>query len=404
VRPVRAPARGARSRRRAAAERAARTPFDLERGPLFRARLLRLDVDEHVLLLCMHHAVTDEWSEGVLLRELEALYAGFSRRGAALPALPAAPGGDFAAWQRGHLAGETLERLLGWWTRRLAGAPAALELPADRPRPPVQSFRGARHDLTLDAALTGRLRELGRRRGATPFMTLLAAFDALLARYTGEEDVVVGTPVAGRTRPELEGVVGFLVNTVALRTDCSGDPAFGELLGRVREATLGAWEHQELPFERLVEALAVPARSGPQPAVPGSVRPPGRPAPGARAPRRARRAGGGRDPHGQARPHLGGPGPGGRSCWYRGVRHGPVRGGHDREDGRALPDAVGSGRRAPGAAPRRAAAHGRRGARAGGEGVEPRLHGASRPAVHDLVADQAARTPDATAWRRARSG
>ena len=133
----------------------------------------------------------------------------------------------------------------------------------------MQSFRGARHAFGLDPALAGRLRELGRRRGATPFMTLLAAFDVLLARYTGEEDVVVGTPVAGRTRPELEGVVGFLVNTVALRTDCSGDPAFGELLGRVREATLGAWEHQEPPLRAPGRGAGRPARPRPQPRLPG---------------------------------------------------------------------------------------------------------------------------------------
>ncbi|HLL47390.1 MAG TPA: condensation domain-containing protein, partial [Longimicrobiaceae bacterium] len=243
----------------------ARAPFDLERGPLFRARLLRLEEREHVLLLCMHHVVTDEWSQGVVFRELGALYGAFAEgRPSPLPP-PPLQAADHAAWQREHLRGERLERLLAWWTRRMDGAPAALELPADRPRPPVQSFRGARHELVLDAALAARLRELGRRQGATLFMTLLAAFDVLLARYTGEEDVVVGTPVAGRTRPELEGVVGFLVNTVALRTDCSGDPAFGELLARVREATLGAWEHRELPFDKLVEALAVPRDPGRNP-------------------------------------------------------------------------------------------------------------------------------------------
>ncbi|HEX8273037.1 MAG TPA: amino acid adenylation domain-containing protein [Longimicrobiaceae bacterium] len=240
-------------------------PFDLERGPLFRAMLLRPDADDHVLLLRMHHAVTDEWSEGVLLRELGTLYAAFAEgRPGPLPAPPLRYA-DYAAWQRARLRGETLERLLGWWTRRLAGAPAALELPLDRPRPPVQSFRGARHDQMLDPEPAARLRALARRHGATPFMTLLAAFDVLLARCTGQADVVVGAPVAGRTRPELEEVVGFFVNTVVLRVDCAGDPSFAELLGRAREATLGGWEHQELPFERLVEALGAPRDAGRNP-------------------------------------------------------------------------------------------------------------------------------------------
>ncbi|MET0397983.1 MAG: amino acid adenylation domain-containing protein [Longimicrobiaceae bacterium] len=236
----------------------ARSPFHLERGPLFRARLLRLDPREHVLLLEMHHVVTDEWSQGVMLRELGALYGAFLRGEPSPLPEPRLRYADYAVWQRDQLRGETLERLLGWWTRRLAGAPPALDLPADRPRPPVQSFRGARHDRVLDPALTRRLRALARERGATPFMVMLAAFGVLLARYAREDDVVVGTPVAGRTRPELEGIVGFFVNTVVLRVDAGGDPAFGELLGRVREATLGAWEHQELPFDRLVEALGAP--------------------------------------------------------------------------------------------------------------------------------------------------
>ncbi len=237
---------------------AARAPFHLERGPLFRARLLRLDPGEHVLLLEMHHVVTDEWSQGVMLRELGALYGAFLRGEPSPLPEPRLRYADYAAWQREQLRGETLERLLAWWTRRLAGAPPALDLPADRPRPAAQSFRGARHDRVLDPALARRLRALARERGATPFMVLLAAFHVLLARYTGEDDLVVGTPVAGRTRPELEGMVGFFVNTVALRVDGSGDPVFGELLGRVREATLGAWEHQDLPFDRLVEALDTP--------------------------------------------------------------------------------------------------------------------------------------------------
>ncbi|HST62930.1 MAG TPA: amino acid adenylation domain-containing protein [Longimicrobium sp.] len=251
-------AREAEAERRAA-EDAAR-PFDLAAGPLVRASLQRLAEEDHVLLLCVHHVAADEWSLGVFFRELAAAYAAF--RDGTAPALPepAVQYADFAVWQRAQLRGEVLDRQLAWWTDRLAGTPALLELPLDRPRPAVQSHRGAQERIRLPAALAGRLEALGRAEGATPYMVLLAAFQVLLGRGAGSDDVAVGSPVAGRTRHEVEALVGFFVNTLVLRTDLSGDPAFRDVLRRVRETTLGAWEHQDLPFERLVEALQ-PERS-----------------------------------------------------------------------------------------------------------------------------------------------
>ncbi|MBV9108645.1 MAG: amino acid adenylation domain-containing protein, partial [Gemmatimonadetes bacterium] len=232
-----------------------RRPFDLAAGPLLRARLLRLADEEHVLVLAMHHVVSDGWSLGVLFRELGALYDAFSR--GAPPPLDPLPlqYADYAAWQREHWTEARLAAQLEWWRRALAGAPAVLELPADRARPAVQSHRGAKLRVTLPRALADGVRELARREEATPFMVMLAAFQVLLWRWSGEEDLVVGSPVAGRTRTETEGLIGFFVNTLPLRADLSGDPAFTSLLHRVRETTLGAYQHQELPFERLVEAL-----------------------------------------------------------------------------------------------------------------------------------------------------
>ncbi|HEV3049874.1 MAG TPA: amino acid adenylation domain-containing protein, partial [Longimicrobium sp.] len=247
--------REARVRSHADAE--VRHAFDLARGPLFRAALLQLADDEHVLLINLHHIAGDGWSMGVMFRELGALYEAF-RRGQPSPLaeLPVQYA-DFAAWQREHLAGEALERPLAWWKAQMDGVPRVLELPADQPRPAVQSFRGAVHALHLGASAAGAVRALARREGATPFMVLLAAFQALLARYTGQHDFVVGSPIAGRTRAETEGMIGFFVNTLPLRADVTGDPTFRTLLGRAREATLGAYAHQELPFEKLVESLGV---------------------------------------------------------------------------------------------------------------------------------------------------
>ncbi|HLL46257.1 MAG TPA: amino acid adenylation domain-containing protein, partial [Longimicrobiaceae bacterium] len=227
----------------------------LRRGPLLRAALARLGEREHALVLTLHHVVTDGWSMGVLFRDLSALYAAEAGGGdAALPPLPLQYA-DFALWQRLRLRGEALERELAYWRERLAGAPALLELPTDHPRSAARGRQGGRVEFTVPADVAAALRRLGRAEGATLFMTLLAAFQLLLARYAGQKDVVVGTPIAGRTHRELEDLVGFFVNALAVRTDLSGDPAFRELLRRVREATLGAFAHQEVPFERLVEEL-----------------------------------------------------------------------------------------------------------------------------------------------------
>ncbi|HEX8273690.1 MAG TPA: amino acid adenylation domain-containing protein [Longimicrobiaceae bacterium] len=241
---------------RLAAEEAAR-PFDLAAGPLLRGTLLRLGDEDHVLLFTLHHVVGDGWSTEVLTREVFALYAAAVRGEAArLPELPVQYA-DFAVWQRGWLSGPVLEELIGWWRERLAGAPPLLEIPTDRPRAAGQGALAGSHPLALPAELAGRLRQLARREGATLFMTLLAAWQAVLGRWAGQDDVVVGTPVAGRTRRETEGLIGFFVNMLPLRADLSGDPAWRELLGRVREGALGAYDHQELPFERLVEELGV---------------------------------------------------------------------------------------------------------------------------------------------------
>jgi amino acid adenylation domain-containing protein len=233
----------------------AQRPFDLARGPLLRTTLLRLDEQEHVLLLTMHHIVVDEWSRIVLYRELSTLYAGYAggkRR--PLPDLPIQYT-DFAGWQRAHLQGEALETHLAYWRQRLGGAPPVLDLPTARPRPAVLGSSGERMAFTLPPRLDEPLRAIGREQGATLYMTLLAAFQTLLARYSGQEDIVIGSPIAGRTRRELEGLIGYFVNMLPLRADLSGDPTFREALGRVRDVCLEAYAHQDLPFEQLVEAL-----------------------------------------------------------------------------------------------------------------------------------------------------
>lgn len=231
-------------------------PFDLARGPLIRGVLMRLWPNEHLLLLTMHHIVGDGWSQTMLMNELGMLYeAGVAGRSSPLPEL-SIQYADFAEWQREWLRGERLDQQLEYWRKHLAGAPLSLELPTDRPRPVVQSFNGARESFALSRDLSARLAELSRREDATLFMTLLTAFYVLLHRYTGETDIVVGTPVANRNRQELEPLIGFFVNTLALRIDLSGDPTFRELLARVREVSLGAYAHQDLPFEMLVEELS----------------------------------------------------------------------------------------------------------------------------------------------------
>ncbi len=246
---------------RAAAEAGARMredglrPFHLGRGPLLRATLYRLAAAEHRLLLCLHHIVSDGNSSRVLLRELVELYGAVSRgEPSPLPPLPVQYA-DFAAWQRAVLSGDLLAAQLAYWRGQLAGAPPAIALPTDRPRPAMETMAGARHHFTLPAGLGRDLAALGRRRGATLFMTLLAGFDALLARWSGQEDVVVGWPIAGRGRPELEGLIGYFANTLAQRARPALTGSFSRLLGEVREMALDAYTHGDLPFERLVEEL-----------------------------------------------------------------------------------------------------------------------------------------------------
>jgi amino acid adenylation domain-containing protein len=238
----------------------AAAPFDLARGPVLRGRLLRLADDDWGLLLTLHHIVSDGWSSGILMRELSTFYTAFAGgEEARLPPLPVQYP-DFAAWQRGWLAGNVLERQLSYWRERLAGAPPLLEIPTDRPRPPVQSPHGGHRAFRVSEAATAALRELTLREGATLFMTLLAAWQALLGRWSGQDDVLVGTPIAGRNRVETEGLIGFFVNTLVLRAGLGGDPSLRGLLGQVRETTLGAYAHQDIPFEKLVEELQ-PERS-----------------------------------------------------------------------------------------------------------------------------------------------
>jgi non-ribosomal peptide synthetase component F len=230
-------------------------PFDLVRGPLFRATLLRLNEQEHILLLTLHHAVVDEWSIGILYREMGALYEAFcAGQSSPLPELPIQYP-DYAVWQREWLQGEVLERLLAYWRERLRGVLPVIELPADRPRPAAQTYRGARQSFVLSKEMVKGLTALSRQEGVTLFMTMLAAFQTLLSRYTKQDDIIVGTDVANRTRMETERLIGFFVNILVMRTDLSGNPTFRELLGRVREVALGAYAHQDLPFEKLVEEL-----------------------------------------------------------------------------------------------------------------------------------------------------
>ena len=236
----------------------ARAPFDLARGPLVRARLVRLAAAEHVLLLTMHHIVSDGWSMGVFFRELMQLYDAF-RRGARSPLPePALQYADYAAWQRRQLSPQRIESLLAYWRGQLQQLPT-LALVTDRPRPAVATFRGAFFDVAVDAGLTDALATLAGVQRATLFQLLLAAFKAVLARHAGQTDIVVGAPIANRTRPEIEGLIGFFVNSLVLRTDMSGDPSFDQIVERVRQTTIAAYEHQDLPFEKLVEELQ-PAR------------------------------------------------------------------------------------------------------------------------------------------------
>ncbi len=240
--------------------REAGVPFDLGQGPLIRGLLLRLAEEEHVLVITMHHIVSDGWSMNVLVGELSALYGAF-RKGEADPLPPLEVQYiDYAAWQRQWVTGEVLQRQADYWKAALEGVPALLEIPKDHGRPAHQDFEGALVDFELDPELTKGIKALSLRHGVTPFMTLLAAWTVLLSRLSGQEDLVVGTPVANRGRAEIEGLIGFFVNTLALRLDLSGTPTVGELLGRVKARALSAQHHQDIPFEQVVE-IAHPVRS-----------------------------------------------------------------------------------------------------------------------------------------------
>ncbi|HET7505625.1 MAG TPA: amino acid adenylation domain-containing protein, partial [Kofleriaceae bacterium] len=231
------------------------TPFDLAAGPLLRLRLLRVRDDEHLLVVVVHHIVSDGWSIAVLVTEFAALYDAFAAsRPSPLPELKIQYG-DVAVWQQQHAHGPALAGDLAYWRQRLAGAPPVLELATDRPRPPIQTFHGSSWAFELPADVVHDLGAVGQAQGATTFMVLLAVFQMLLHRYSGQDDVVVGAPVANRDRAEVESVIGFFVNTLALRTDLSGSPSFAELVARVRETCLGAYAHQGVPFEKLVEEL-----------------------------------------------------------------------------------------------------------------------------------------------------
>jgi pristinamycin I synthase-3/4 len=247
------------------AQEAATRRFDLARGPLLRVGLLRLSAVEHVVLLTMHHIVSDGWSMGVLIEEIGRLYAGYaSAQPVELKPLTVQYA-DYALWQRSWLKDDVLEQQRAYWREQLTDASLVLELPTDHARPAVQSYRGANYPIALPAELSSSLAELARREGVTLFMVLLSAFQILLSRWSGQEDIVVGSPIANRTHAETEGVIGFFVNTLALRAEVHGGASFLRLLAQVRERTLGAYGHQDLPFEQVVEMLAPERDLGRQP-------------------------------------------------------------------------------------------------------------------------------------------
>ncbi|MCP4172222.1 MAG: non-ribosomal peptide synthetase, partial [Fuerstiella sp.] len=228
---------------------------DLNTGPLLRVQLIATADNEHVLLVMIHHIIADAWSIKVLMQDLIDLYAAHrSDRVAELAALTVQYP-DYSVWQRDWLAGEELERQVRFWRERLAGAPAVLEMPTDRPRPPVQTFNGAHAWWRLSSETTVALRELANREGCTLFMVLISAYALLLGRYSRQDDLLVGTPIAGRQHTELENLIGFFVNTLVLRADFSGQPTFREYLQRIKRESLDAFSHQDLPFEKLVEEL-----------------------------------------------------------------------------------------------------------------------------------------------------
>ena len=232
-----------------------RRPFNLQRDLLLRVRLYRLSPTDHALMLVMHHIASDGWSMAILYRELGACYEAFTKGEA--PKLTELPiqYADYAEWQHEYLQGETLQKLVDYWKKKIAGAPALLELPSDFPRPPIQSHHGDNVTVCFPADLIGRLKQVSGQHRVTLFMTMLAGFKALLARYTGQQDIVIGSPIAGRDAAETEELIGFFINTVLMRTDLSGDPTVKELLGRMRDVSLEAFEHREMPYEKLVEEL-----------------------------------------------------------------------------------------------------------------------------------------------------
>jgi hypothetical protein len=240
--------------RRLAQEEAGRS-FNVGRGPLWRTILLRLGDEQHLALLTMHHIVSDAWSMDVLIREVSTFYQAFSAGAGSPLGEPAIQYADFAIWQRQWLDGEVLEAQLSYWKKQLAGSPALLELPTDFMRPRLQTFQGASTSFVLPAELSAAVKTVASQHGVTLFMTLLAGFQSLLHRYTGQDDIVVGSPVANRHRRETEGLIGLFINLLILRTSLSANPTFKELLVRVREVMLGAQAHQDLPFELLVDAL-----------------------------------------------------------------------------------------------------------------------------------------------------
>jgi hypothetical protein len=249
---------------RALDEESERT-FDLQHGPLWRSRVLQLGEEEHVLLYTMHHTISDEWSAGVLMQEVATLYGAFvSGKETSLPELNIQYP-DYAVWQRDVVQGEFFEEQINYWRQQLAGAPATLDLPTDKPRTALTTTKGGQVKFRVPAELTLSLKELSKQEHATLFMTLLAAFKVLLHRQTGQLDIVVGTPIAGRGHRELEGLIGAFINALALRVDLSGDPTFREIIRRVQATVLGAFAHQDMPFEKLIEELQPSRRTGQTP-------------------------------------------------------------------------------------------------------------------------------------------
>ena len=231
------------------------SPFDLEQGPLFRGKLIRISEEEWILLCNMHHIISDGWSMEILLQEWMAFYENaIGEKQAELEPLPVQYA-DFAQWQRDWLKDEVLYQQLAYWKEELSGELPVLMLPMDRPRPPVQTHHGLTHNVLLSRSLLDKLNELSRQEGATLFMTLLASYQSFLARYTGQTDIIVGDPIANRNYREIEGLIGFFVNTLVYRADLSNAPAFQELLSQVRIKALKAYEYQDVPFEKIVEVI-----------------------------------------------------------------------------------------------------------------------------------------------------